>query len=173
MIKRGMIRKKITLWRWAKPSKKFFPHEHISYKGKEFRSHNKIVLAGLKPTDWMWIGRARAGELHKIILNKEQARHCVVAEGSFRPTDEELDEFRKEKGLRLIGSWRAYELDKYEDTFFPLLEYEGGYNCPEVLIPFPVDAQLKWLLSFYLKIKARYIAKHYLHPPKRSFSSSF
>jgi len=120
----------------------------------------------------LWIGRARAGELHKIILNEQQARQCVVAEGDFRPTDEELDEFREEKGLRRIGSWRAYELDKYEGTFIPLLEYEGEHNCPEVLIPFPVDAQVKRLSSFYLKIKARYIAKQYLHPPKRAPSAS-
>ena len=60
------------------------------------------------------------------------------------------------RGLSIAGSLRAYEREKVEDTFVPLLDYKRGYNCPEVLIPFPVDAQIKWLYSFYLKIKTQY-----------------
>jgi hypothetical protein len=161
------MNEKRTVWRWAPPSKKFYPHEHIYYRGVKFRTHNKTVLAGLRPTDWLWIGRGQQGTLHKIVLIEEQCKKCVVAEGNFQLTDDELTEFRASRGLSLAVGLRTYERENFEDSFVPLLDYQGGYNCPEVLIPFPVDAQIMWLYSYYVKMKVRYFAKHLFRPPSR------
>ena len=76
------------------------------------------------------------------MLTKQQAELCVVAEGEFRPTNKDIDEFIKKKGIRLVGSRRRFTEENYEKSFVPLLEYLEGYNLPEVLIPFPVEAEI-------------------------------
>ncbi len=124
-----------------------------------FSSHNRVVHAGLNPFDWeSWV-RSEGTVLHKIVLNKQQAELCVVAEGFFRSTEKELDEFIERKGISMIGSQRVFEEDNYEKSFVPLLEYSGDYNLPEVLIPFCVKAKVAYrskLLILYLKLKRWY-----------------
>lgn len=136
----GLANKRFVLWKWAKPSKIFKPKMGRFWeRGIQFKSHNKIVLAGLNPTDWMEI----MGDLtlHKIVLNKQQAELCVVAEGEFDPTEKELTEFTERRNIGLVGSLEKYENENYESSFIPLTKYSGGYNCPEVLIPFPVKTE--------------------------------
>ena len=138
-----MSRKRVTLWRWAKPSKEFTPTENAYFKanGIRFKSHNKVVRAGLNPSDWMEIV-GRGSTLHRITLTEQQAKLCVVAEDDFRPTEEELRDFAKKTHSHLGGAKRRYFIANYEKSFVPLLEYSGGYNRPEVLIPFPVKAEI-------------------------------
>lgn len=147
------------MWRWAKLTKIFEPTENLywSRAGKKLKSHNRVVRAGLNPFDWMELMSGEGKVLHRIVLNPKQAEFCVVAEGSFRPTEEEITEFIERKGIPLIGSLRRYEEEKYEKSFVPLLEYEGGYNLPEVLIPFPVKGEAVswkklWMLIWRLKM---------------------
>ena len=134
---------RIILWRWDKPSKKFTPTEnaYFSSRGIQFKSHNNVVRAGLNPIDWMEIMKGEKEVLHKIVLTREQAELCVVAEADFRPTEEELTEFTERMHISLIGSKRRYNYANYEKSFVCLLEYSGGYKLPEVLIPFPVKAE--------------------------------
>jgi len=103
-----------------------------------FKSHNKCVRAGLNPFDWMGSGKV----LHKIVLDKQQAEHCVVAEGCFNPTYNELLDFAKRRQIRPIGILRYYQDDNYEKSFVQLLEYSDEHNLPEVLIPFSVKARI-------------------------------
>lgn len=100
--------------------------------------------------------------LHKIVLNKQQADHCVVAEGCFIPTHEQLLELAERRHMRPIGILRYYQDENYEKSFVPLLEYSGGYNQPEVLIPFSVKAKiisyqrilvLGWKLKMWIEKK--------------------
>jgi len=135
--------KRIVLWKWAKPTTLFDPVENPYWTnaGLRFKSHNKVVYAGSNPVDWMETIEKNAS-LHKIILTKQQAELCVVAEACFRPIDEELGKFIEKKHLSLIGSARSYTYEHYEESFIPLLEYSGGYNLPEVLIPFSVKAEI-------------------------------
>jgi hypothetical protein len=100
--------------------------------------------------------------LHRISLDKQEAERCVVAEGWFRPNDEELSRFIERKNIRLIGSLRTYAEEHYEKSFVPLLRYSGNYNRPEVLIPFSVKARripyarivvCKWRLRLWIKKK--------------------
>jgi len=74
-------------------------------------------------------------------LTKQEASLCVVAEGCFRPTDEELAKFMEKKHISFVGSKRSHTYEHYEESFIPLLRYSGGYNLPEVLIPFSVRAE--------------------------------
>lgn len=138
-----MFNKRIVLWRWDKPSKKFTPTEntYFSSRGIQFKSHNNVVRAGLNPIDWMEIMKGEKAVLHKIVLTREQAELCVVAEADFRLTEEELTEFTERMHISLVGSKRRYNYANYEKSFVSLLEYSGNYNRPEVLIPFPVKAE--------------------------------
>jgi len=118
------------------------PTESICYKGIRFKSHNSSVRAGLNPIDWMEMMKGDGIVLHKIVLNREQAELCVVAEGLFRPTEEEIAEFRERLHVPLVGSQRRYDCENYEKSFVRLLEYSRWYNLPEVLIPFSVKADI-------------------------------
>jgi len=108
------------------------------------------VRAGLNPIDWMEIIGGEGKNLHKIVLNERQAELCVVAEALFRPTTEELVEFSKKTHTYLAGIKRRYDHANYEKSFVPLLEYTGGYNLPEVLIPFPVTAESVCCVKIYI-----------------------
>jgi len=136
--------KQIILWRWDEPTLRFIPEKN--WYGKELnrplKSHNEIVYAGLTPDHWKKLKGNHGKVLHRIRITKNQAKLCVVAEGFFRPNTQELDKFVKENGGDSVGSLTTYEDAHYEDSFVPLLEYNGGYNLPEVLIPFPVDAKI-------------------------------
>ena len=135
-----MSNSRIVLWKWAKPSKIFKPEmSHYWEQGIRFKSHNKIVLAGLNPIDWMEI----MGDLtlHKIVLDKQQAELCVVAEGEFDPTEKEWTQFRERKHIKSVDSLTKYENENYESSFVPLKKYLWNYNIPEVLIPFPVKTE--------------------------------
>jgi hypothetical protein len=156
--------KKIVVWRWDKPSKIFEPTASIFYKGITFKSHNKCVHAGLTPLDWTGFGKV----LHKIVLDKQQAKQCVVAEGCFIPSYNELSDFAKKRQMGSVGILRYYQNEKYEKSFVPLLEYSGHYNQPEVLIPFPVKANvisyariliLMWKLMIRIKKRARLMVR--------------
>lgn len=116
-------------------------NDYFSSYGIRFKSHNEVVLAGLNPIDWMEIKKGEKEVLHKIVLTREQAKKCVVAEGEFCPTEEEITKFIENKHIHLVGSFRNYTYANYEKSFVPLLEYSGGYNLPEVLIPFEVKAE--------------------------------
>jgi len=132
-----------VLWRWAEPADIFEPTENPYFAEKRFKSHNRAVRAGLNPIDWMRLMEGRKGTvLHRIVLSMKQADLCVVAEGSFPLTEQEIIEFIERKGISLVGSKRIYDEEKYEESFIPLLRYERGYNLPEVLIPFPVKGQV-------------------------------
>ena len=48
----------------------------------------------------------------------------------------------RETHIHLVGSQRNYDHANYEKSFVSLLEYLGGYNLPEVLIPFSVKAEV-------------------------------
>lgn len=135
--------KRIALWKWAKPTRLFEPLENPYWTnaGLRFKSHNKVVHAGLNPVDWMET-MGKDVTLHKIILTKQQAQLCVVAEACFRPTDEELAKFMEKKHISFVGSARSYTYEHYERSFVPLLRYSGDYNLPEVLIPFSVRAEI-------------------------------
>ena len=137
-----MFDEQIVLWRWAKPSKIFRPTEDSHFNGVKFKSHNKVVRAGLNPNDWREIIWGEEEVLHKIVLTREQAIECVVAEADFRPTEEEITAFVRETHIHLVGSQRNYDHANYEKSFVSLLEYSGGYNLPEVLIPFSVKAEV-------------------------------
>jgi hypothetical protein len=128
------------------------------------KSHNNCVRAGLNPLDWMQMMKERGIVLHKIILDRQQAERCVVAEGCFMPTYEELSEFRKTKHMQPVGVLRYYQDENYEKSFVPLLKYSDGYNLPEVLIPFSVKAEaisyakvhiLVWKLKIWVLRKTR------------------
>ena len=144
----------MVLWRWAKPSTRFVPELNwiIKQRGISLSSHKKIVYASLKPTDWMKIKGGSDIVLHKIILSKEQAQLCVVAEALFRPSDEKIKEFVKKRNIYLAGSYKKFTDENYEKSFIPLLEYKEGHNLPEVLIPFPVDAKICWLRTKLLHL---------------------
>jgi len=137
------VTREIVLWKWAKPTRLFetLKNPYWTSAGLRFKSHNKVVYAGLNPVDWMET-MGKGATLHKIILTKQQAELCVVAEACFRPTDEELGKFIEKKQLPLIGGARNYTYEHYEESFIPLLEYSDGYNLPEVLIPFSVKAEI-------------------------------
>ena len=139
-----MSSKRIVLWRWDKPSKKFTQTEntYFSSRGIQFKSHNKVVRAGLNPIDWIEYTTGEGEVLHKIVLTREQAKKCVVAEADFCLTIEELSEYAKKTHTHLVGSKIRYNCDNYEKSFVSLLEYSGNYNLPEVLILFPVKADL-------------------------------
>ena len=152
-----MFRQQITLWKWAKPSKVFQPVENPFWtrRGITFATHNKVVYAGLNPLDWMW-KKSVDGVLHKIVLTKDQVRLCVVAEGSFRPSDEEMDQFIESRGIPDLGSHWEYVDEHYEQSFIPFIEYSGGMNLPEVLVPFAVRGKVvtySKLLIAYFKLK--------------------
>lgn len=150
-----MSSKRFILWKWASPSRKFEPEENPYCKeGIRFKYYNKIVYAGLHPTDWMEI--KGDSTLHKIVLNKQQAKLCVVAEDDPRPTEKELAEFIKRTQSSYVGSLSRYRIENYKRSFVPLMEYSGGYNRPEVLIPFPVKTEpvsyaKAYILIFKLK----------------------
>jgi hypothetical protein len=149
-------RKSIVLWRWAKPAKMFEPTENPYLAEKKFRSHNIAVRAGLNPIDWMRLLKQKGIVLHRIVLNMEEADLCVVAEGAFRPTEQQIREFIEKEGISLIGSRRRYIKEKYEESFVPLLEYQGDYNLPEVLIPFSVKGEVVYwqkLLVLFWRLK--------------------
>lgn len=109
------------------------------------------MRAGLNPTDWMEMVRDGM-TLHKIVLDKEQASLCVVAEGLSRPTEKEIEEFREKERIPLVGSQRRYVCENYEKSFVPLLEYIGGYNLPEVLIPISVETEIVTCARLYLLV---------------------
>ena len=136
-----MSNERIVLWRWTKPSKRFTPTENNYFEEQQFKSHSKVVRAGLNPIDWKEMMSREGTVLHRIVLSKRQAELCVVAEADFRPTEEEMTEFIERMDIPVIGSRRRYNAENYENSFVPLLEYRGGYNLPEVLIPFPVTAE--------------------------------
>lgn len=159
--------KKIIVWRWAEPSKRFSPSKNRSGGDLKLRSHNYVVFAGLKPTDWMWLGRARTGVLHKIELTEEQASQCVVAEQEFRPTEEEINEYLERTGRNVVGSLIGYSIEQYEKSFIPLLDYDGGYILPEVLIPFEVDAKICRVKTWWLRFKKKYISHKLGEYPSR------
>jgi hypothetical protein len=100
------------------------------------------VRAGLNPLDWMQMMKGYGIVLYKIVLSRQQAEHCVVAEGCFIPTHEELSEFGKGSHMQPVGVLRYYQDENYEKSFVPLLKYSGGYNRPESLIPFPVKTKI-------------------------------
>lgn len=152
--------KKIVVWRWAEPSNRFSPIKNRSWGDLKLKSHDLVVFAGLKPTDWMWLGRARTGVLHKIELTKEQASQCVVAEQEFRPTEEEINKYLERTGRSIFGSYRGYSREQYEKFFIPLLDYKGGYILPEVLIPFEVDAKICRIKTWWLRFKKKYISQN-------------
>ena len=109
----------------------------------ELESHDKVVFAGLNPTDWMWLSRENVrGVLHKIELFEEQAQRCVVAEQDFRPTDDEMNEYLKRTSSTIVGSYHGYSRENYEDSFIPLPNYNGEHYLPEVLIPFEVEGKV-------------------------------
>jgi hypothetical protein len=125
----------------------------------ELGSHDYVVFAGLKPTDWMWLSRENVREaLHKIELSEEQAQLCVVAEQDFRPNDDEMTEYLKRTGRTIVGSYHGYSRENYEDSFIPLPEYVGGYYQPEVLIPFDIDAKICYLKTWWLKFRKKYFS---------------
>ena len=145
------------MWRWDEPSKIFEPTESIFYKGMMLKSHDNCVRAGLNPLDWMKMMKGSGIVLHKIVLSRQQAEHCVVAEGCFIPTHEELSEFGKRRHMQKIGLLRCYQDENYEKSFVSLVEYSGGYNLPEVLIPFSVETEIVsyariWILIWKLKM---------------------
>src|SRR3990170_3687366 len=148
------MEEQIILWRWDKPTLRFIPeiNWYVKELNRPLKSHNEIVYAGLTPYDWKKMKGDQDNVLHKIRITKDQANQCVVAEGYFRPNTQELEKFIKKNGGDIVGSLTAYEEAHYEDSFVPLLEYNGGYNLPEVLIPFPVDAEIyskqKRILSY-------------------------
>lgn len=100
------------------------------------------MRAGLNPLDWMQMMDGCGTVLHKIVLDKEQAKRCMVAEGCFTPTYEQLSEFARRRHMARIGILRYFQDENYEKSFVPLLGYSGGYNLPEVLIPFSVKAEI-------------------------------
>jgi hypothetical protein len=129
-----------VLWRWAKPSKIFIPTENTYFNRIQYKSQEKAVRAGLNPIDWEEMMSGEGEVLHKIVLSRQQAKLCVVAEADPRPTEEEITEYNEGMDTP-VGSYRRYIGKTYARTFVPLLEYTGGYNLPEVLIPFPVKAE--------------------------------
>lgn len=147
------MKEKVVLWRWDVPTSRFEPviNWYIKNDSISLKNYDKVVYAGLNPRDWMDIKAEPNRVLHKIVLTQEKAKLCVVAEGSFKPTDEELIGFIKERNIELVSSLTRYEQENYEKSFVPFLNYSGGYNLPEVLIPFAVDAKICWFYTFYLK----------------------
>lgn len=155
-----MSRKSFVVWRWAEPSKKFKPTKNRSWGDMNLKSYNFVVFAGLKPTDWAWLFngsylQSRGLVLHKIMLTEQKASLCVVAEQKFRPTEEEINRYLERTGRNLVGSLVGYSMEQYEKSFIPLCEYKGGYNLPEVLIPFEVEAKVDGIRTLWLKLKAR------------------
>ena len=116
--------------------------------------YSMVVYAGLNPTDWMWIGAARKGVLHKILLNDEQASKCLVADGVYRPSHSEWEEIYKDF-RQGDNTYRHREYGNYVDSLVPLPDYLSGYRCPEVLIPFSVEVSICRLKSFYYNTCAR------------------
>jgi hypothetical protein len=115
------------------------------------------VRAGLNPLDWMQMMKGDGIVLHKVVLSRQQAERCVVAEGCFIPTYEELSEFAERKHMQPVGILRGYQDENYEKSFVPLLKYSSGYNLPEVLIPFSVKAKTVsyariWIRMWKMKI---------------------
>jgi hypothetical protein len=105
------------------------------------------------------IFKGKKDVLHKIVLTKEQAERCVVAEANFRTTEEELNEFIESRHISIVGSKIKYNCANYEKSFVSLLEYSGNYNLPEVLIPFSVKADVASypkLLILFWKLKMWY-----------------
>ena len=133
------------------------PTESPFFAGIRFKPHDNCVRAGLNPLDWMQMMKGSGIVLHKIVLSRQQAEHCVVAEGCFIPTYEELSEFGKRRHMQQIGLLRCYQDENYEKSFIPLLKYSGGYNLPEVLIPFSVKTEIVsyariWILMWKMKM---------------------
>jgi len=160
--------KRIVLWRWAKPSRFFAPTENTYFRGVPFKSHKNVVRAGLNPVDWMEIMSGEGTILHKIVLSRQQAEKCVVAEALFRPTEEELTEFIKRMHIHLVGSKIRYDHANYEKSFVGLLEYSGGYSLPEVLIPFRVKAETVYCAKVFILI---WKLKMWLHKKMRTKKS--
>lgn len=116
---------------------------------------NYVVFAGLSPTAWIWIGRARPSEgavLHRISLNREEASRCVVAEQYFDPSEKEIDEYLMRTGRKRIGSLNGYSREQYPLSFIPLPEYDDEHNMPEVLIPFEVEANVDWIRTYWVRL---------------------
>jgi hypothetical protein len=87
----------------------------------------------------------------------------VVGDGDPCPTYEEIIEFTERKHIHLVGSFDKYVKEDYERSVIPLLEYSGGHNWPEVLIPFPVKARVVSRVELlFLKLKAM-VCRHGLH----------
>jgi len=152
-----MTKKKIIVWRWAEPTKRFEPRRNRSWGDLKLKSHNYVVFAGLTPIDWIWLGCARTGVLHKIELTEEQASQCVVAEQNFRPTEKEINKYLERTGKSIVGSLIGYSMEQYEKSFIPLPDYNGEHNLPEVLIPFEVEAKAEMLRTICLKFKIKYL----------------
>jgi len=146
----------------------FAPTENTYFRGVPFKSHRNVVRAGLNPIDWMEIMSGEGIVLHKIVLSRQQAERCVVAEALFRPTEEELTEFIKRMHIHLVGSKIRYDHDDYEKSFVGLLEYSGGYNLPEVLIPFLVKAEIVYCAKVFILI---WKLKMWLHKKMRTRKS--
>jgi len=114
-----------------------------------------VVYAGFDPKDWMWIGAAREGVLHKIMLSAEQASKCLVADGVYRPSDNEWEEIHEDFRRGRHNTYLLREYEHYVGSLVLLPEYKSGYRCAEVLIPLSVEASICRLKSFYYKIYAR------------------
>jgi hypothetical protein len=143
-----LANKRFVLWKWAKPSKTFNPEvSHYWEEGIRFKSHNRIVYAGLNPLDW--IEYKGDSTLHKIVLDKQQAELCVVAEDDFSAR---AIEYAEKTHSSLIGCENRYRNKNYEGSFIPLTKYSGGYNRPEVLIPFPVKTEAVSCVKVYILI---------------------
>ena len=143
--------KTLSVWRWAKPSHVFFPERNTiqSYTGQ----FEMIVYAGLSPEDWFDLRGRNGSILHQIDLTHEQAKLCAVAEGKISPHEDELIRFAEERGYKQIGLLKKYEDEMYPETITPLLEYEGGFEKPEVLIPFSINAKKARLKTIRIKVR--------------------
>lgn len=167
----NMKDKEYIVWRWDKLSNHFTPVKNRSWGDRDYFNFTYVVFACIDPTDWMWVRSSRGEVLHKIVLNEEQAKHCVVAEQNFMPSIKELEDYARETGGTSIGRYDRYCAEKYPNSFIPLPDYDGQHSLPEVLIPFEVEAHPQWLRTYWLKIKARYLEPELRkHPP--TFSES-
>lgn len=117
---------KYVVYRWAKPSKRFEPRPHWALLDPNFmgvkvpREYQKIVYAGMDPFTWAHSSEG-ATYLHRITLSPNEAARCVVAGWDF--------------SISYADSF--VRLDKFRDA----LRYPS-YLRNEVLIPFPVSAEL-------------------------------
>ena len=103
------------VWRWAIEATYFEP---VDNKHENQKDYPRVVYAGVNPDDWSYLEIWRSRGVDEIAK-----LHKIT--------------LTEEQAKRCVVTEAA------TDKYVPLIEYEGGFLLPEVLIPFGVDAEVE------------------------------